>query len=212
VPRRTLACLAAVAALAAGCGGDEDDGPVATVDDDALAAAAEAADCEVTSSDEEFDTTHLDPAEAPPATELYPDRPAVGGPHLGEWLSAGVFDAPIEERAAVHNLEHGAVAVYLSPDLGDDEVASVTDWATGRNDAGLLDERTGAGLLVAPWEEALDPPVAFRAWGVAADCARFDATFADGFVLDHFGPAGTAPEGSFGVDPAGVIDGSGGDA
>jgi hypothetical protein len=32
----------------------------------------------------------------------------------------------------------------------------------------LLDERSGAGLLVAPWEGPLDPPIAFRAWGVQA--------------------------------------------
>ncbi|MEX1178629.1 MAG: DUF3105 domain-containing protein [Nitriliruptor sp.] len=196
--------LAASLSFLAACSGDATE-PVTAPDEDEVAAAEEAAGCEVTVSEEEFDTTHLDPADAPPASELYDERPAVGGPHFGEWLTAGVFDDPVEERAAVHNLERGAVAVHLSPDLDEDQVAAVEAWANARNEAGLLDERSGAGLLVAPWEEPLGPPVAFRAWGVAADCERFDETFADGFVRDHFGPAGVAPEGSFGVDPTEVI-------
>jgi hypothetical protein len=206
VRRRTTASLTALVLLAAACSADGGgDGPEATVTDEELAVATEEAGCDVVVVDEQFETTHLDPAEAPPATELYPDRPAVGGPHFAEWLTAGVFDAPIEERAAVHNLEHGAVAVYLDPNLDDDQVEAITGWATQRNDAGLLDERTGAGLLVAPWEGQLLPPIAFRAWGVAADCERFDQTFADGFVREHFGTAGDAPEGSLGSDPTQVI-------
>jgi hypothetical protein len=204
VPRRTTATLAALAVAVAACSSGNA-GPEVTVDEASVAAAGEEAGCTLVEVDEEFETTHLDPDEAPPAAELYPDRPAVGGPHFGEWLSAGVFDAPVEERAALHNLEHGAVAVYLDPSLADDEVEAVTGWATQRNDAGLLDERTGAGLLVAPWEGQLLPQVAFRAWGVAADCERFDPTFADGFVRDHFGTAGSAPEGSLGTDPTEVI-------
>jgi hypothetical protein len=209
VRRRTTASLTALLLLAAACSSADDggggDGPEVTVTDEEVAAATEEAGCDVVAVDEEFETTHLDPAEAPPAAELYPDRPAVGGPHFGEWLSAGIFDAPVEERAAVHNLEHGAVAVYLDPNLDDDQVEEVTGWATQRNDAGLLDERTGAGLLVAPWEGPLLAQVAFRAWGVAADCERFDRTFADGFVRDHFGTAGDAPEGTLGTDPTQVI-------
>lgn len=204
--RRRIALTVTVVVLAA-CGSDD---PAVTVDDDEVAAAAEAAGCTIAVDEGEVDTTHVDPAEAPPATEMYPDRPATGGPHFGEWLTAGIFDGPIEERAAVHNLEHGAVAVYHDADLDDGDLEALREWAGDRNDAGLLDERTGAGLLIAPWEEQLTPPVAFRAWGVMADCERFDATFADGFVVDHFGTAGTAPEGNLGGDPGEVIGASGG--
>jgi hypothetical protein len=204
VRRRATTAVTALALLAAACSPDGDD-PEVTVSDDEVAAAAEEAGCRVAQDDEEFDTTHLDPAEAPSAAELYADRPAVGGPHFAEWLSAGVFDAPVEERAAVHNLEHGAVAVYHDPDLDDAELAELHDWANERNAAGLLDERTGAGLLVAPWEGQLVPPIAFRAWGVSADCESFDATFGDGLVRDHFGTAGDAPEGTLGTDPTEVI-------
>jgi hypothetical protein len=189
--------VAATLLVAAGCGGD-DGAPAATP-------AAGVDGCDLTAPGVDGPADHLDPVDAPPAAELYAERPAVGGQHLGEWLRAGVYDAPVEERAAVHNLEHGAVAVYHDPELPEDQVASLTDWAEDRNGAGLLDERSGAGLLVAPWEGPLDPPIAFRAWGVQADCERFETSFADGFVRDHFGEAGDAPEGSFGGDPSRVV-------
>jgi hypothetical protein len=195
---RRLRALAATTALLvlAGCGGG---------DEPAAAPTAAVDGCDVAAPGSDGPADHLDPAEAPPAEELYEARPSVGGQHFGEWLRAGVYDAPVEERAAVHNLEHGAIAVYHDPDLPADELDALTDWAEDRNDAGLLDERSGAGLIVAPWEGALDPPIAYRGWGVQADCESFDAGFADGFVRDHFGEAGDAPEGSFGGDPSRVV-------
>jgi hypothetical protein len=202
LPAVTRAVALALVLVAAGCG---DDGQVAAPSEDEVETAMVDADCELVTPGFDGPTDHLEPAEAPPADELYDERPAVGGQHLAEWLTAGVFDAPVEERAAVHNLEHGAVALYHDPDLPDDQVAAIADWATSRNEAGLLDERTGAGVLVAPWEGPLDPPVAFRAWGVAADCQAFAPAFADDFVREHFGTAGDAPEGSLGGDPARVV-------
>lgn len=169
------------------------------------ASAASDVGCELRAEGFDGDASHVELAEAPPADELYDDRPAIGGPHTPEWLPAGVFDGPVEERSAVHNLEHGAVAIWYDADAPDDQVAALEAWAQERNDAGLFDERTGAGLLVAPWEDALDAPFAVRAWGVAADCEAFDTAFADVFLLDHFGTAGVAPEGSLGSDPADVV-------
>jgi hypothetical protein len=65
---------------------------------------------------------------------------------------------------------------------------------------------------VAPYDEPLETPLAFRAWGASGDCERFDETFADGFVLRHFGDAGDAPEGHLGGDPSRVIGGPSPDA
>jgi hypothetical protein len=200
-----VATLLAASVTACSGGGDGGDGPVAAPGEDEVAEARQAADCEVATPGVDGPADHIDPEEAPPADELYPDRPAVGGQHFGEWLEAGVYDAPVEERAAVHNLEHGAVAIHHDPDLDEDELEALVDWATSRNDAGLLDARTGAGIIVAPWEGPLDPPIAFRAWGAAADCQAFETAFADGFVRDHFGSAGEAPEGSLGGDPSRVV-------
>lgn len=139
---------------------------------------------------------HLDPDTAPPAKELYDDRPTANGPHFGIIAEPGVYGSPLDERAVLHNLEHGAVAVWFDPGvLGVDGVNALRAWAEARNTAGLAGE-AGGGILAAPYTEPLpnDAAVAFRGWDVAMDCADFDATTADGFLLDHFGAAGTAPE------------------
>lgn len=203
--RPLVASAALVAALAAGCT-SEPEAPEAG----ATGAAAADAGCDVATPGWDGDTTHVPLAEAPPVDELYPQRPAFGGQHTPEWLPAGVYDAPVEERAAVHNLEHGAVAVWYASDLEQGQVAAIEGWAEDRNGAGLLDERTGAGLVVAPYDGDLDAPVAFRAWGVTADCEDFDIGFADLFVADHFGSAGVAPEGELGGDPSRVVGDGGG--
>lgn len=194
--RRALPSLLSLAAVTAACAGEP-----AVPEAERSAAVAPDAGCELRAEGFDGDASHVPLDEAPPAEELYDQRPAIGGPHTPEWLRAGVYDAPVEERSAVHNLEHGAVAVWFDADAPSDDVEALVSWAQERNAAGLLDERTGAGLLVAPYEEPLDAPFALRAWGVAADCEAFDAAFADAFVLDHFGSAGVAPEGSLGGDP-----------
>ncbi|MTV26975.1 DUF3105 domain-containing protein [Nitriliruptoraceae bacterium ZYF776] len=168
--------------------------------------AADDAACEVTESAVGADRTHLDPAGAPPPQELYEQRPPAAGPHFAEWLDPGVYEGEIEERAAVHNLEHGAVVVWHDPALDDDQLTELRGWAERRNAAGLLDTRTGAGIIVAPFADApLTAPIAFRAWEVAGDCAAFSEVVADEFVRTHFGPAGTAPERNLAPDPADVL-------
>jgi hypothetical protein len=199
--RPTRAVLAAVTvALLAACASAP-----AVPEGDAADDAAAATGCDLETPGWDGSTEHLSLDEAPPADELYDSRPAHGGPHTPEWLVATVYDAPVEERAAVHNLEHGAVAIWYSPDLDDEVVAPLIVWAEERNAAGLLDEDTGAGILVAPWHEDIVPTFNFRAWGVLAGCEAFNEEFADAFVLDHFGRAGVAPEGELGRDPSEVI-------
>ncbi|MBW3568318.1 MAG: hypothetical protein KY410_10260, partial [Proteobacteria bacterium] len=83
---RTWISVAAIVSIfvIAGCGGGDDaDGPVAAPGEDEVAEAQQAADCEVATPSVEGPADHIDPAEAPPADELYAERPAVGGQHFG---------------------------------------------------------------------------------------------------------------------------------
>lgn len=179
-----------------------------TIDSDAATAAGDDAGCTETEFAAEGDAVHYEPADAPPAEELYEQRPPASGPHFGSWLSVGVYDGPIDERAAVHNLEHGAIVAWYDPDaLPAEDLAAMDDWAEDRNAAGLAN-RAGGGLIVAPFVDAPMPaPLALRGWQVGADCQRFDAAFADGFLLDHFGSQGTAPEGKLAPDIGRVLRG-----
>ncbi|GGI04228.1 hypothetical protein GCM10011354_08060 [Egicoccus halophilus] len=187
--------------LLAGC----DNGPQ-VVDATAAAAGGTVAGCEERVFDDLGPPTHLEAASAPPATELYAQRPATSGPHLDSWLAVGVYDGPVDERAVVHNLEHGGIVAWYDPAaIAAEDLTALQDWAEQRNRAGL-GNRAGGGVLVAPFEDApLSAPLALRAWHVGADCERFDAAFADAFLLEHFGDRGSAPEGNLAPEVARVL-------
>ena len=144
------------------------------------------------------DRRHLDPAEAPPAAALYPDRPAHSGRHHAEPLPVprGMAAAPIDERSVVHNMEHGSVVVWFDPAVvGDDERGALGEWRDRRAELGYR-SRAGGAVFASPMPPDLDAPpaVAFRAWGVAMDCDRFDPLVADAFLIEHWGTHGEAPE------------------
>ena len=165
--------------------------------------AAEQAGC-TTREVEIQEGTHLSPDSAPPAGQLYPRRPPSSGPHFGSPLAPpGFHDDPIDERSTVHNLEHGAVAVWYDPAaLDEDGRRRLEDWVRGRNRAGFNAGRGGAAIMGAPFDGRLDgSSVAFRAWGAEVDCADFDATAGDAFLAEHFGTRGRAPEGAMAPYP-----------
>lgn len=155
------------------------------------------------------DRRHLDPADAPPADVLYPDRPAHSGRHFADLLPApdGLAAAPIDERAVLHNLEHGSVVVWLDPAALDVRTPeAVGQWRDERADLGFR-SRSGGAVFASPMPRDLDdpPPVALRAWGVAVDCERFDPVVADAFLAQHWGSHGQAPEADLSPYPDGVL-------
>jgi hypothetical protein len=46
----------------------------------------------------------------------YPQVPPVGGDHNPVWLNCGIYDQPVPNENAVHDLEHGAVWVTYDAD------------------------------------------------------------------------------------------------
>ena len=58
----------------------------------------------------------------------YDESPPVGGAHYPTWLDCGVYDEPVPDENAVHDLEHGTVWFTYDPTgLDDDEVAALAD-------------------------------------------------------------------------------------
>lgn len=166
----------------------------------------EAAGCEVTVAGSPLeDRTHLDPSTAPPPDALYPDRPAHSGQHFGRLLALpdGTEDEPLDERAVLHNMEHGSVVVWFRADTGVRE--HVADWRASRARLGFTSSSGGA-VFASPMPELDTPPaIALRAWGVAMDCERFDPVVADAFLVDHWGSHGDAPEANLSPYPAGSL-------
>ncbi|MCW2775671.1 MAG: hypothetical protein JWN91_3997 [Nocardioides sp.] len=109
----------------------------------------------------------------------YPQTPPAGGPHDPVWLDCGVYDEPVRDENAVHDLEHGTVWITYDPDLDADDVATL---------AGLLPQN---GIL-SP-HDGLDAPVVVTVWSrqlslTGADDARLP------LFIDTFGGGETAPE------------------
>jgi len=112
----------------------------------------------------------------------YPQDPPAGGAHAPVWLACGVYDEPVRDENAVHDLEHGTVWITHDPDLSDADRAAL---AGQLPDNGIMSPREG-----------LASPVVVTVWGAqlrldSADDRRL------GLFLEEYGDGHTAPE--FGV-------------
>ena len=124
----------------------------------------------------------------------YEQSPPVGGEHAPVWLDCGVYDEPVREENAVHDLEHGTVWFAYDPDLDEDEVDDLAE---------VLPQNG----IMAPYP-GLDAPVVVTVWGrqlelVGADDPRLP------LFLHRYGGGETAPE-PFASCAGGVPDPQGG--
>lgn len=158
---------------------------------EAAAAKLEELGCTEVQDLEDKGTGHLDStalAASPPET-LYPDRPAASGEHFGNWLMTGVYDELMDERALVHNMEHGYVLGYYSEDAPEAEVAEFKAKAQEHIDGDF------PKIIVSPWDGALpeDANFAYVAWTHRQLCGEFDPDVFLTFVEAHHSSAGDAP-------------------
>jgi hypothetical protein len=135
---------------------------------------------------------HLDASslsEEPPDA-LYPDRPATSGRHFGSWLKTGVYDVDVDERALVHNLEHGYVLAYYNPDAPEEQVTALKEQAQEQIDGDF------AKLIVAPWEGQLpgEKNFAYTAWNARQSCTEYDEQTFQVFLEAKHSARGVAPE------------------
>ena len=55
----------------------------------------------------------------------YPQDPPAGGAHAPIWLDCGVYDVPVRDENAVHDLEHGTVWITHDPGLSANDVEAL---------------------------------------------------------------------------------------
>lgn len=135
---------------------------------------------------------HLTPGEAPPT---YQNVPATSGRHTPGTLppDVSVYEDPVPEVTAIHNLEHGYVIMYYRQEgenaVSQDVVDSLADLAESRDEVILApypDLPEGENLVLVSWNRVQrcsldDPPV---------DDVR---AVARGYI-DRFLNSGEAPE------------------
>lgn len=109
----------------------------------------------------------------------YPQVPPAGGDHAPVWLDCGVYDEPVREENAVHDLEHGTVWITHDPSLSERDLQVLAD---ALPDNGIMSPR-----------DDLSAPVVVTVWGVqlSLDRAR-DERLA--LFLAEYGDGHTAPE------------------
>lgn len=110
----------------------------------------------------------------------YETDPPYGGPHGATPAACGIYSEPIAATALVHSMEHGAVILYVNPDLATPDDATALDaLATAFLDA---DRR----VILTP-SPTIASPIVLAAWGalLPLDAAEpdviraFVATFED---------------------------------
>ena len=156
-----------------------------------------AAGCTLSEGGKPNAADHFDPADAPPADVVYDVALPSAGPHMSSLspAPAAMPDVALDVRAVVHNLEHGAVAVWVDTNVvGPEAVKAIEQWASSLHVDGFTNG-AGGSVVISPTPPDKDvAPVSLRAWGEALDCQAWTAMVADAFVADHFGTHGRAPE------------------
>ena len=139
-----------------------------------------------------------DPAQAPPenppeGVETFPattngnvqgsitydQDPPTNGDHAPYWLNCGFYSSPVENEAAVHSMDHGAVWITYRPDLPAEQVEILR---------GLAQEEY---VLVSPYPNLYSPVVA-TAWRNQLDLTGANDARLRQFV-DQFRLSATAP-------------------
>lgn len=147
------------------------------------------------------DQAHITDPSQMPALSTYPSVPPASGPHNEVTLRAGVYDTPPPIDRVIHSLEHGAVAVWHSPDVEGDELDALREFFSGPQ---------GARVIVAPYDYPdhgaagglpAGTTMTLIAWHQVQDCAEVSLPAAFEFVSRYGAPPfgqrdylGEAPE------------------
>ena len=105
-----------------------------------------------------------------PAPE-YNSMPATSGPHAPSPTDCGIYTEEVPDVVAVHNLEHGTIAIHYQVELPDSEVERLRDFARSKP----------SHILVAPRSDLADP-IVITSWSrllrlQTVDLAAIDAYY-----------------------------------
>jgi hypothetical protein len=95
----------------------------------------------------------------------YSVTPPVGGNHNGTWLNCGVYDKPVPNENAVHNLEHGAVWITYQPSLPQSEVSQLRTFFGNQTLLTPGGGGTGSRYIDLTPYPGLPAPIVVSSWG-----------------------------------------------
>jgi hypothetical protein len=150
----------------------------------ALATATRSAGCGEVKQFKEAGRDHISGDQQP---KNWNSQPPTSGDHLGTPLPPGTYKDPQDERALVHNLEHGYVVVQYK-NLSQKQVDLLTRIAGGLQ---------GQKFVLAPYDGLPSDGVALTAWRHLQSCGQANLDVVSAFVNGYMVPGGdrsVAPE------------------
>lgn len=121
----------------------------------------------------------------------YPQHPGIGGDHFPVWQNCGIYREPVQETAAVHSMEHGAVWISYN---------GISDTARDTLESKF---KQSTYMLLTPFKDQ-GSPIVLSAWGAQLSVDSPDDPRIDSFVKKYrLGPQtpepGAACTGGLGV-------------
>lgn len=121
----------------------------------------------------------------------YKTNPPTSGKHYADWVRAGVYTEPKDDRNLVHSLEHGYIIMHYkcsdksgSPEAT--ESAELSQVCKERRDqlAKVYEEKGGRKLIVVPGPN-LETDFAISAWTYLDKFSDFDSSRIEKFIDAH---------------------------
>lgn len=121
----------------------------------------------------------------------YNSNPPTSGPHYADWIKAGVYSEPKDDRNLVHSLEHGYVIMSYKCSVDQirseaSESAKPEDQCQQRQDQlkQVYDKKGGRKLIVIPRAD-LETNFALTAWTYLDKFDEFDEKRVTSFIDAH---------------------------
>jgi hypothetical protein len=123
---------------------------------------------------EEGEIEHVDEGDDLESTSF----PPTSGRHYNDWAPFGLYEEPVEDGYAVHNLEHGGVVVWLGTKVDDDTREAVADLLDDDEKWLVAPREDIEGLFSAAWATGLScPPAALTKLGAEGTADGLDAWY-----------------------------------
>ena len=127
---------------------------------------------------DELEATHINQGDEHPP---YNTNPPTTGAHNAAPLApidTGFYSAEVEPEKILHNLEHGQIAIWYSPDAPQSTI----------DDIEQVTEQQPTATLAVPWDEIEAPSqLVLTAWGSLQECVLASQEVIDDFRRDFQG-------------------------
>jgi hypothetical protein len=113
--------------------------------------------------------------------EPYQGPAPTSGPHYAGAdgpVDPGFYDAPLPPEGPVHNLEHGQIVIWYSPDAPDDVIQDIE---------GIVDQERFATVALPYADLQSDKNFVLTGWTVAQECDQVSQTVVDEFRRSYQG-------------------------